>query len=274
MKSWKRGRLLGSGSFGQVFLCCDMETGKEYAMKQVHIFSKNSQHCSRVLSALREEINILKEGVKHPHIVQYFGCQDDGVVFSILMEYMPGGSVKDQIKQYGPLTERNTISYTKQVLLGLEYLHKKSIVHRDVKGANILRDNEGNVKLSDFGASKRLQTISNSIMQTQTGTIYYMSPELLDGNGYGRKTDIWSLGCSVVEMLTGHPPWHQLENFAAIFKIVTSDEPGYSLPDSVSKQARDFVSECFTRSLERRPTSSQLLYHSFVTRAQFEFDGT
>lgn len=263
-QTWRRGRLLGSGAFGQVFICCDVETGREYAVKQVHIFSKNSQNCSNEVKMLKKEIEYLKEGVKHPNIVQYHGCHDNGEVFSILMEYMPGSSVKDQIKQYGRLTERNTFSYTKQVLRGLEFLHRKSIVHRDVKGANILRDNEGRVKLSDFGASKRLQTISSSIMQTQTGTTYYMSPELLNGDGYGRKTDVWSLGCTVVEMLTGQPPWHQLECFAAIFKIVTSTESGYELPEGTSENAKDFLKQCFQRSVSLRPTSSQLTDHPFI----------
>lgn len=264
---WKKGRLLGSGSFGKVFLCYDVESGREYAVKQVQVISRNSQHASREVKALREEINFLRQNIVHPHIVQYYGFHDDGIDLSILMEYMPGGSVESQIKQYGPLTERNTASYARQVLEGLEYLHKKSIVHRDIKGANILRDHDGNVKLSDFGASKRLQTIS--CMQTQTGTAYYMSPEVLDGNGYGRKTDIWSLGCTVVEMLTGHPPWHKLEGLAAIFKIVTSNESGYVLPENASMQARDFLDLCFERNPSRRPTSSQLLFHSFVKSLGF-----
>jgi serine/threonine protein kinase len=262
-ENWKKGKLLGMGAFGQVYLCYDVDTGRELAVKQVHVYSRDIA-ASKEVRALREEIKVL-QGVQHPRIVQYYGSQENGDLLSIFMEYMPGGSIKDQIKTYGPLTENNTKRYTRQVLEGLVYLHDRCIVHRDVKGANILRDHDGNVKLGDFGASKRLQTLSNSMMQSQTGTPYYMSPEIIDGQGYGRKTDIWSLGCTVVEMLTGHPPWHKYEGVAAIYRIATSEFPEYTLPDETSKTAVDFLFKCFQRNYQDRPSSSDLMKHSFVT---------
>ncbi|KAJ3582019.1 hypothetical protein NHX12_015980, partial [Muraenolepis orangiensis] len=105
----------------------------------------------------------------------------------------PEGSIKDQLKSYGALTENVTRRYTRQILEGVSYLHSNMIVHRDVKGANILRDSVGTVKLGDFGAGRRLQTIclSGTGIKSVTGTPYWMSPEVISGEGYGRKADIW-----------------------------------------------------------------------------------
>lgn len=100
--------------------------------------------------------------------------------------------MKDEIRQYGPLKEVLVHKYTHQILEGLHYLHHRDIVHRDIKSANILRDTNGNVKIGDFGAGKRLQTIcSQSAAGTFTGTPYYMAPEVISGKSYGRKADIW-----------------------------------------------------------------------------------
>ncbi|ELU01774.1 hypothetical protein CAPTEDRAFT_222203 [Capitella teleta] len=182
------------------------------------------------------------------------------------MEYMPGGSIKDHISKHGKLTETLTRKYTAQMLDGLCYLHALMIVHRDIKGANILRDHYGNVKLGDFGASKRLQTICTAA-HTVTGTPYWMSPEVVNGEGYGRKADVWSLGCTTVEMLSGHHPWHEFEPMAAIFKIATSQEPKYELPPSVSDVAKDFLKLCFQYDPKERKSSQELLTHRFCVES-------
>ncbi len=148
------------------------------------------------------------------------------------MEYMPGGSVKDQLKAYGALTENVTRKYTRQILEGVSYLHSNMIVHRDIKGANILRDSAGNVKLGDFGASKRLQTIcmSGTGIRSVTGTPYWMSPEVISGEGYGRKADVWSLGCTVVEMLTENHPGQSTKPWQPFSKLPPSQPTPSSLP--------------------------------------------
>lgn len=257
-RKWKKGRMLGAGAFGQVFLCYDEDTGRELAVKQVNVFCRESEETSKEMKSLRAEIKLLQE-LQHPRIVQYMGSEDTDGVLSIFMEYLPGGSIKDQIKMYGPLTETLTRNYTHQMLEGLVYLHDQRIIHRDIKGANVLRDHEGNIKLGDFGASKRLQVLSQSCLMTYAGTPYYMSPELIDGRGYGRRTDIWSLGCTVVEMLTGHPPWHKFEGFAAIYRIATSSTPEYELSPQTSQLAKNFLSRCFIRDYQKRPLAKELL---------------
>ncbi|XP_013416446.1 mitogen-activated protein kinase kinase kinase 3 isoform X2 [Lingula anatina] len=261
--NWKKGKLLGAGAFGQVFLCYDADTGRELAVKQVNLGSM-SVEVSKEVRALECEIQLLKN-LHHERIVQYYGCHQDEKILSIFMEHMPGGSVKDQIRLYGPLTENVTRKYTRQILEGVTYLHHHMIVHRDIKGANILRDSIGNVKIGDFGASKRLQTICTQTgMKSVTGTPYWMSPEVINGDGYGRKADVWSIGCTVVEMLTSSPPWSEFEAMAAIFKIATADTPQYELPAHVSLVARDILELCFRKNQKDRPYAEELLKHRFV----------
>ncbi|XP_034046465.1 mitogen-activated protein kinase kinase kinase 3 [Thalassophryne amazonica] len=261
--TWRRGKLLGQGAFGQVYLCYDVDTGRELAAKQVH-FDPDSPETSKEVSTLECEIQLLKN-LHHERIVQYYGCLRDRPerTLTIFMEFMPGGSVKDQLKAYGALTENVTRKYTRQILEGVSYLHSNMIVHRDIKGANILRDSVGNVKLGDFGASKRLQTIcmSGSGIRSVTGTPYWMSPEVISGEGYGRKADVWSLGCTVVEMLTEKPPWAEYEAMAAIFKIATQPTNPL-LPSNTSEQAQDFI-RCIFVEAKLRPSAEEMLRHPF-----------
>ncbi|RXN00126.1 Mitogen-activated protein kinase kinase kinase 2 [Acipenser ruthenus] len=262
--NWRLGKLLGQGAFGRVYLCYDADTGRELAVKQVQ-FDPDSPETSKEVSALECEIQLLKN-LFHERIVQYYGCLRDTQerTLSIFMEYMPGGSIKDQLKAYGALTENVTRKYTRQILEGVSYLHSNMIVHRDIKGANILRDSAGNVKLGDFGASRRLQTIclTGTGIKSVTGTPYWMSPEVISGEGYGRKADIWSVGCTVVEMLTQRPPWAEFEAMAAIFKIATQPT-NPQLPPHVSDHCRDFLKHIFVEA-KLRPSAEDLLRHTFV----------
>ncbi|KAI8477840.1 Mitogen-activated protein kinase kinase kinase 2 [Branchiostoma belcheri] len=255
--NWRQGKLLGQGAFGQVYLCYDADTGRELALKQVHLDPKNVEASKQEVKALECEIQLLKN-LQHERIVQYYGCIQDENRLCIFMEYMPG------IRQYGALTENVTRKYTRQILEGILYLHSNMIVHRDIKGANILRDSSGNVKLGDFGASKRIQTICSATgMRTVTGTPYWMSPEVINGEGYGRKADIWSIGCTVVEMLTEKPPWFDYEPMAAIFKIATQPTIP-KLPAGVSDCAHDFLRIIFQKDHRQRASAQELLEHSFV----------
>lgn len=174
---WKRGRRLGTGAFGTVYLCHNIDTGREVAVKQVQFGSLGAE-MKREVESLQKEIELLKN-IEHERIVSYIGIHSCDGILSIMMEYMAGGSVHGYLEENGPLTERLTRKYTQQILEGLQYLHSQRIIHRDVKGANILRDPHGNVKLADFGASRRLQTIrSLSCLKSVHGTPYWMSPEV------------------------------------------------------------------------------------------------
>ncbi|XP_076823538.1 mitogen-activated protein kinase kinase kinase 2-like [Clavelina lepadiformis] len=263
--NWRKGKVLGHGAFGKVYLAYDADTGRELAVKQVEIHSEH-QDASKEIKALETEIELLRT-LKHERIVQYYGCSEDTDTLSIFMEFMAGGSVKDEIKAYGAITEQVTCKYARQILEGLVYIHEYHIVHRDIKGANVLRDSSGNVKLGDFGAAKRLQTIVMSSGQTVVGTPYWMSPEVIEGRGYGRRADIWSLACTVVEMLTTRPPWYQFEAMAALFKIVTQPT-NPQVPPNVSQTAREFLNVIFVDK-DKRPYASELLRHPWFNGRYF-----
>ncbi|XP_060755597.1 mitogen-activated protein kinase kinase kinase 2-like [Neoarius graeffei] len=262
--NWYKRRRLGRGAFGEVYLCYDTDTGREFAVKQV-TFDPDCQETSKVVKALEHEIEIL-QAVNHKCIIQYYGflCNPTQRTLSIFMEFMPGGSIKAQLNVHGALPENKTRRYTRQILEGVVYLHSKMIIHRDIKGANILMDSSGNVKLGDFGTSRFIQTTTKSGtgMKSFTGTLYWMSPEMITGKSYGRKADVWSVACTVVEMLTQKPPWHEYEVFAAILKI-GSEPTKPNLPEGVSDECRDFLCQVFVEE-KLRPTAEILLTHPFI----------
>lgn len=133
------------------------------------------------------------------------------------------------VQKFGPFKERVVHGYCQQLLAGLEALHQRGIVHRDIKGANILVDSTGNIKLSDFGAATSIATVTlnqsqivemgESHLKTFAGTPYWMAPEVIRQNSYGRKCDVWALGCTVLELVTGKPPWSHLNPVTALFQV-------------------------------------------------------
>jgi len=136
-----------------------------------------------------------------------------------------------------------------------------NVVHRDLKGANILVDSQFNIKLADFGCSKCDDT-TNSF--TTIGSVLWMAPEVIVKMGYSTEADIWSMGCTVIEMATGKPPWGKLPNvMVAMRKIGMSDQRA-PIPDSLSLDAQDFVSVCVQRNKDKRPSASELLLHRFM----------
>lgn len=157
--------------------------------------------------------------------------------------------------------------YTKQIVLGLEYLHKNDIAHRDVKGGNVLVTDNGGVKLADFGASKQRTAGVDSMgtaYRSLKGTPCFMAPEVIQQQGYGNGADIWSVGCTVIEMATGSPPWSEKrDSHTIMFNIVTSSGPP-ALPNQLSSSGRDFLKRCFERNPAFRATAAELLQHPFL----------
>jgi len=156
--------------------------------------------------------------------------------------------------------------YTRQILEGLAYLHRNQIMHRDIKGANILVDNTGVVKLADFGASRQLADLvtMESGAKSMKGTPYWMAPEVIKQTGHGRQADIWSVGCTAVEMVTAKPPWSEYATqVSALFHIASAKGPP-PLPPGLSPEALDFMLLCFNRVPKDRPNAMRLLQHPFV----------
>ncbi|KAJ6820916.1 putative mitogen-activated protein kinase kinase kinase YODA isoform X1 [Iris pallida] len=257
---WKKGKLLGRGTFGHVYLGFNSENGQMCAIKEVKVISddSNSREC---LKQLNQEITLLSQ-LSHPNIVQYYGSELVDDTLSVYLEYVSGGSIHKLLQEYGPFREPVIRSYAWQILSGLAYLHGRNTVHRDIKGANILVDPNGEVKLADFGMAKHISAYTS--IRSFKGSPYWMAPEvIMNGNGYNLSVDIWSLGCTILEMATSKPPWSQFEGVAAIFKIGNSkDTP--DIPDNLSSDGKSFLKLCLQRDPSARPTASQLLNHPFV----------
>ncbi|XP_010539223.1 PREDICTED: mitogen-activated protein kinase kinase kinase YODA-like [Tarenaya hassleriana] len=265
---WKKGRLLGSGSFGFVYLGFDRESGEMCAMKEVTLFPDDSKS-KESAQQLNQEIAMLI-CLRHPNIVRYYGSETKiGEKLYIYLEYVSGGSIYKLLQEYGKFGENAIRSYTQQILSGLAYLHSKNTIHRDIKGANILVDPNGRVKLADFGTAKHITGQYCSL--SFKGSPYWMAPEVIkNSNGYNLAVDIWSLGCTVLEMATAKPPWGQHEGVAAVFKIGNSKELP-EIPDHLSDEGKDFVRLCLQRNPSARPSAAQLLEHPFIRNgAPFE----
>ncbi|KAI6065354.1 Mitogen-activated protein kinase kinase kinase 19 isoform X1 [Aix galericulata] len=264
---WTRGEVLGKGAYGTVY-CGLTSQGQLIAVKQVVLDTSDQLATEKEYQKLHEEVDLLKT-LKHVNIVTYLGtCLEDNVL-SIFMEFVPGGSISSIIHRFGPLTEIVFCKYTKQILEGVAYLHNNGVVHRDIKGNNVMLMPSGVVKLIDFGCARRLAWASLSgthseMLKSVHGTPYWMAPEVINESGYGRKSDIWSVGCTVFEMATGKPPLASMDRIAAMFYIGAHRGLMPSLPDRFSGAAADFVHACLTRDQHERPSALQLLDHPFV----------
>eukprot|EP00756_Hemistasia_phaeocysticola_P005486 Hpha_TRINITY_DN13347_c0_g1::TRINITY_DN13347_c0_g1_i3::g.95455::m.95455 len=281
---WKKGKRLGSGSFGVVFQAIDEDTGGIIAVKQIELGGQDKPqqpsqqgHATTDLAELRGEIELLRS-ISHKNVVQYLGTQQVGSFVFIFMEFMAGGSLAELARQCGGsgLPARVIQQYTKQILEGLCYLHCKGIVHRDIKGDNILCEGaSGVVKLADFGAAKRLQqvaTMGRSNRQQLSGlkgTVLFLSPEVIQGSGhYSPASDVWALGCTVIELATAHPPWRDCKfdnEFSAIYHIAKTTS-GPSLPPGLLPPVGEqFLADCFLPAMQR-PRCAVLLNHPFLCR--------
>ncbi|KAK4492756.1 hypothetical protein RD792_000075 [Penstemon davidsonii] len=260
---WKKGKLLGRGTFGHVYVGFNSETGEMCAMKEVTLFADDAKS-KESAKQLGQEIALLSR-LRHPNIVQYYGSESVADKLYIYLEYVSGGSIHKILQEYGKLGESAIRSYTQQILSGLAFLHAKKTVHRDIKGANILVDPNGRVKLADFGMAKHIA--GQSCPLSFKGSPYWMAPEIIrNPSGCSLAVDIWSLGCTVLEMATSKPPWSQYEGVAAMFKIGNSKELP-TIPEHLSDEGKEFVRLCLQRNPLHRPTAAQLLEHSFVKSA-------
>ncbi|KAL8047877.1 hypothetical protein ABFX02_07G028600 [Erythranthe guttata] len=263
---WRKGELIGCGAFGRVHMGMNLDSGELLAVKEVAITSNNaSKKTQEYIWELEKEVNLLKN-LSHPNIVRYLGTAREEDSLNILLEFVPGGSISSLLGKFGSFPESVIRMYTKQLLLGLEYLHKNKIMHRDIKGANILVDNKGCIKLADFGASKKVEALATITgAKSMKGTPYWMAPEVIVQSGHSYSADIWSVGCTVIEMATGKAPWsQQYQEVAALFYVgTTKSHP--PIPDHLSAEAKDFLLKCLQKEADLRSTASELLKHPFVT---------
>ncbi|KAF7143256.1 hypothetical protein RHSIM_Rhsim05G0066300 [Rhododendron simsii] len=258
IKSWKKGELLGRGFFGTVYEAI-ADGGFFFAVKEVSLLDQGSQGNQSIFQ-LEQEISLLSQ-FQHENIVQYFGTDKDDSKLYIFQELVSKGSLANLYQKYR-LRDSQVSEYTRQILNGLNYLHCRNVVHRDIKCANILVDANGSVKLADFGLTKA--TNLNDIKSCK-GNPFWMAPEVVKKNqGTGLAADIWSLGCTVLEMLTRKIPYSDLVSVQALFRIGRGIPP--LIPSSLSVDAQDFIFKCLQVIPADRPTAAQLLDHPFVKR--------
>eukprot|EP00928_Gymnodinium_smaydae_P022667 TRINITY_DN18968_c0_g1_i1.p1 TRINITY_DN18968_c0_g1~~TRINITY_DN18968_c0_g1_i1.p1 ORF type:complete len:399 (+),score=84.76 TRINITY_DN18968_c0_g1_i1:68-1198(+) len=272
LKNWKQGESLGKGAYGEVFKA--MVAGRFMAVKKIPLdLSLSQKAAEKETSALLAEINTLKR-LKHPRIVRYHGCirhdAEEDQALLIFLEFMPSGSIKAVLDKFGPYGLGLARKYTKQILEGLEFLHSERIVHRDVKGANILIDAQGDAKLADFGASGELESLQSTMtggMKSIHGSIFWMAPEVMKYKA-GRRSDIWSLGCTVIEMVTAEPPWGNLRadklSVTEMLKRIVEGPESPPLPPKIPQDCKHFLEIVLVRDHARRPYATQLLRHRFA----------
>eukprot|EP00931_Biecheleriopsis_adriatica_P066699 TRINITY_DN40989_c0_g1_i1.p1 TRINITY_DN40989_c0_g1~~TRINITY_DN40989_c0_g1_i1.p1 ORF type:complete len:601 (+),score=84.64 TRINITY_DN40989_c0_g1_i1:70-1872(+) len=260
---WVKGPLIGRGSLGRVFKAVDTRTGKVIAVKEVAI-NYHDKRDMKFKEALENEVTIMK-GLHHTNIVAYLGHDYMHECLYMYLEHMPGGTITQALNEFGPFAECLMADYSKQVLQGLEYLHTRdpAVIHRDIKGSNILIGDGATAKLADFGCSKRTD---ETLTHTMRGSIPWMAPEVLAHSRYGRAADIWSFGCVVIEMGTASVPWGKFDHhMAALVKIGLSQEiPPF--PDNVTEDCKDFISKCVKREPDERFSATEMLNHSWLSK--------
>lgn len=256
-RSWLKGTCIGQGSFGTVNLAVDKSDGRLFAVKSVECTSATSQ-----LIALENEIRILKS-LSSPYVVNYLGddvSKEDFTTYRNLhVEYMPGGTAADLAEFPGADVDEGIVStVTRCVVSALKYAHSLGIVHCDVKGRNVLvGSSKGVAKLGDFGSAVELKE-----WEFPRGSPLWMAPEVIRGECQGPESDVWSLGCTVIEMVTGKPAWED-RGFDTVFRIGYSDELP-KIPTQLSQVGKDFLDKCLRRNCQERWTCDQLLQHPFV----------
>ncbi|KAL1556452.1 MAP3K epsilon protein kinase 1 [Salvia divinorum] len=259
---------IGKGAYGRVYKGLDLENGDFVAIKQVSLENIAQED----LNIIMQEIDLLKN-LNHKNIVKYLGSLKTKSHLHIILEYVENGSLANIIKpnKFGPFPESLVAVYIAQVLEGLVYLHEQGVIHRDIKGANILTTKEGLVKLADFGVATKL-TEADVNTHSVVGTPYWMAPEVIEMSGVCAASDIWSVGCTVIELLTCVPPYFDLQPMPALFRIVQDENP--PIPDSLSPAITDFLRQCFKKDAGQRPDAKTLLSHPWIKNSRRALQNT
>lgn len=251
---------IGKGSFGEVYKGRELATGKIVALKLVDLEKADDE-----IDIIQREIKVMSQ-IVNPHVVQYYTSLMKGCTLWIVMEYMSAGSLKELLDAVGPLPEDAIAAVLKALMKGLDYVHKERKLHRDIKAANILLSEHGEVKLADFGVAGQM-TATVRQRNTFVGSPFWMAPEVIQESLYDEKADIWSAGITAIELAHGLPPYATEHPYRALF-LIPKNEPPRLEGSQFSKAFRDFVAYCLRKAPSERPSADQLLAHPFLKRAR------
>ncbi|XP_052000868.1 mitogen-activated protein kinase kinase kinase kinase 2-like [Xyrauchen texanus] len=254
---------IGSGTYGDVFKARNIKSSVMAAIKMVKLDPGDD------ITTIQQEITMMKE-CKHKNIVAYYGTYHRNTKLWICMEYCGGGSLQDIYQVTGPLKEKQIAYISRETLQGLNHLHETGKIHRDIKGANILLTERGDVKLADFGVAAEISA-SVSKRKSFIGTPYWMAPEVAaveKKGGYNHLCDIWAVGITGIELAELQPPMFDLHPMRALMLMSKSSFQPPKLKDKSKWSAgfHSFVKMCLIKSPRKRPTAETLLQHSFVTQ--------